>query len=389
MATFAAGDAVRVKAGVADPDYPDIPMGGWAGVVREVEAEPELVCLVRWTPETLAAMHPAYSRRCDRDGLEVEQTWLSGGDLAADDGGPLVIETPGELLPPPLDMDDELDRARFLLGLTSDDELPPVDEASLKKFHEELSRRLVFPFAAADANIEPILVRRILPPGEDAEIGLIAEVTRDTDEPEELPLIEVNVADGTVGRRDLEAYIAWAEEGLGGKYCPTGGGIRLPKLSLAVVLAAALVGAALAVLDGAWLAAQIGAGLLGVAGAFLGSGAESLFRRATRLPPGMAGGLMMGLAAGALFGGALGALAVCYVGAIPGAIVGSLLGRATGRGGFRLMMGCAWAGGLAYVATVDPAAAVWGAARGALGGVVFCAMAYFGFVGYMAWSLRR
>ncbi len=34
---FSVGDAVRVKPGVTDPDFPDTPFGGWAGTIAEVE----------------------------------------------------------------------------------------------------------------------------------------------------------------------------------------------------------------------------------------------------------------------------------------------------------------------------------------------------------------
>jgi len=33
---FAVEDRVRVKYGVPDPDFPDIPLGGWAGTITEV-----------------------------------------------------------------------------------------------------------------------------------------------------------------------------------------------------------------------------------------------------------------------------------------------------------------------------------------------------------------
>ena len=40
---FRVGDKVRVKMGIPDPDYPDIPLGGRVGTVKEVDqAEPFL-----------------------------------------------------------------------------------------------------------------------------------------------------------------------------------------------------------------------------------------------------------------------------------------------------------------------------------------------------------
>ena len=32
---FAVGSRVRVRRGTIDPDYPDIPLGGWTGTVLE------------------------------------------------------------------------------------------------------------------------------------------------------------------------------------------------------------------------------------------------------------------------------------------------------------------------------------------------------------------
>ena len=36
-ARFTVGDKVRVRTGVTDPDFSDIPLGGWAGKITEVE----------------------------------------------------------------------------------------------------------------------------------------------------------------------------------------------------------------------------------------------------------------------------------------------------------------------------------------------------------------
>jgi hypothetical protein len=38
-ARFTAGAQVRVKPGTTDPDFPDIPLGGWAGTIRDVDPE--------------------------------------------------------------------------------------------------------------------------------------------------------------------------------------------------------------------------------------------------------------------------------------------------------------------------------------------------------------
>lgn len=37
---FGPGEKVRVRHGVIDPDFPDIPIGGWAGKVQETEGQP-------------------------------------------------------------------------------------------------------------------------------------------------------------------------------------------------------------------------------------------------------------------------------------------------------------------------------------------------------------
>ena len=51
---YAVGDKVRVRRGVADPEYPDLPLGGWAGSVAEVDARSSPpMYFVRWSRETL------------------------------------------------------------------------------------------------------------------------------------------------------------------------------------------------------------------------------------------------------------------------------------------------------------------------------------------------
>jgi hypothetical protein len=51
---FKVGDRVRVRHGVKDVDYPDMPMGGWAGSVIEVSGADTFT--IRWNKETLEAI---------------------------------------------------------------------------------------------------------------------------------------------------------------------------------------------------------------------------------------------------------------------------------------------------------------------------------------------
>src|SRR4051812_19450565 len=94
---FEPGAKVRVKRGVTDPDFPDIPLGGWAGTVKEVEqAEGEPTYLIKWDGRTLKGIHPVYRKRCERDGLEFETTGLSQEDLEIDDRIPVAIVQPAQ-----------------------------------------------------------------------------------------------------------------------------------------------------------------------------------------------------------------------------------------------------------------------------------------------------
>jgi hypothetical protein len=101
---------VRVKPGTADPDFPDIPLGGWAGTITEVDqrsAPPTY--LIEWNKHTLDHMHPVYRKRCERDGLELESMVLGEDDIEQDTGGPGVIEQPPKIVTRPLSARDGRD----------------------------------------------------------------------------------------------------------------------------------------------------------------------------------------------------------------------------------------------------------------------------------------
>jgi hypothetical protein len=77
---FQVGNKVRVKYGVIDPDFPDIPLGGWSGTVTEIiEHEGQINCVFKLDDRTLASIHPIYRKRCERDGLDFETMGLSEG----------------------------------------------------------------------------------------------------------------------------------------------------------------------------------------------------------------------------------------------------------------------------------------------------------------------
>ena len=93
-------------------------------------------------------MHPIYRKRCERDGLGLEEMRLREDELEADAGGPVILEQPTRIVTPPLSMKDEDDRIRAVFGLTRDDLPPAVNDDSLRTYYKYLATKLKFPFAA-------------------------------------------------------------------------------------------------------------------------------------------------------------------------------------------------------------------------------------------------
>ena len=208
---FEPGMKVRVKLGVRDPDFADIPLGGWAGIVKEVEqAKGETTYLIAWDRATLSGMHPVYKKRCERDGLELESMWLGDDDLEPDDGTRVPIEQPTSIVTKPLSEKDQDDRVRMALGLTHDDPLPDVSRKNLLAYHRYLAARLKFPFKAkSEADGMPLTIQRLLDPKEcdlDEE-GLLCEA-RSREGPFDVPLAELDGADSG-NRKMVEDYSYW------------------------------------------------------------------------------------------------------------------------------------------------------------------------------------
>lgn len=215
---FKVGDRVRVKHGVEDVDYPDMPLGGWAGTVTEVQGSDTFA--LRWTEETTAAIHPVFKQRCEIDGLDPEEYVLTGGDLEPDTGGPLEIEQPTKITTKPLSLKDQDDRIRMVLGLTSNDPLPDVEQDTLEAHHNYLSKNLVFPFEAeytsetgpfssrtmrvkviglGDPDDEPMI---------DDTYGILCEARHER-RVVTLPLGELEVRKGKPNRQIVEDYSYW------------------------------------------------------------------------------------------------------------------------------------------------------------------------------------
>ena len=216
---FAVGGHVHVKPGVKDPDYPDMPLGGWAGTIAAVQKGKPTLYLLRWDPHTLDNIHPVYSKRCDRDGLDFEEMWLSEGDLAADTGEPVSIEQPVAVVAKPLSMDDQDDRIKAALGLTSDDPLPDVDETTLLKFHAHLAAHLKFPFEAEhseetgplEETAYSVIVLGLLDPEEDPpdeDYGIFCKA-RQGRRIIDLPLAELEPREGEPNHQHIDDYSSW------------------------------------------------------------------------------------------------------------------------------------------------------------------------------------
>ena len=147
---FAVGDRVRVKYGTADPDFPDIPLGGWAGTISEVRHDGKThLYLIEWSQFTLDNMPAIFRKRCERDGLDEESSWLGEEDLEPDVGDRLPLEQPTQIETRDLNPKDQDDRIRAVFGLTSDDPLPESSYENVRHYHAYLAANLTFPFEAA------------------------------------------------------------------------------------------------------------------------------------------------------------------------------------------------------------------------------------------------
>jgi hypothetical protein len=81
---FPVGAHVRVKDHIMDPDFPEMPLGGWTGEVTDIQPGSDPVYLVRWNRRTLSRMRKDCRDRCRRDDLCLSHLWLLESDLDPD-----------------------------------------------------------------------------------------------------------------------------------------------------------------------------------------------------------------------------------------------------------------------------------------------------------------
>lgn len=213
---FARNDHVRVKRGVTDFDYADMPLGGWRGTVVEVEEGDSTTYLVRWSPETLAAIMPLYRRRCEQDGLDYQEKWLEEDDLEMGDRRPLAVEKSKGIATPILSAENEEDRIRAVFGMAGDEPLPNVDQDALLTYYEHLCIHLTFPFLADLQQTRPAqpVLRSVTVLGlaeksrvNDVE-GILCRVVDEIGQ-RDLPLTDLRVDPDRPNDQPLSDYTHW------------------------------------------------------------------------------------------------------------------------------------------------------------------------------------
>jgi hypothetical protein len=212
-AAYKIGQKVRVRHGVKDYDYPDMPLGGWAGTIAKVHDDG--MCTIRWSKKTLASIHSVFKKRCEKDGLEFDQYFIGADDLEPDPGGPLEIEQPQKISTKPLSLKNQDDRLRFIFALTSNDPLPDVNDKTLAAYHAHLTKKLVFPFTAEHGaeyghpeRVQVIGLGEPLEPMIDETYGILCDA-RLEGQVLALPLGELDGVKSKPNRQLIEDYCCW------------------------------------------------------------------------------------------------------------------------------------------------------------------------------------
>jgi hypothetical protein len=82
--SFRAGDTVVVKLEIADPDFSDMCLDGWAGQIIDVSMRAgATLYLVQWSQNTLVRLPLNYRERCESKDMVFDRMWLCEDDLDA------------------------------------------------------------------------------------------------------------------------------------------------------------------------------------------------------------------------------------------------------------------------------------------------------------------
>ncbi len=353
-ARYGVGDHVRVKSGTTDPDFEDIPLGGWAGAISEVDRRSNSpIYLIEWDQRTLDHLHPVYRKRCARDGLKLESMWLGEADLEPDSGGLAVIEQPTSIVTRPLSKDNPDDRIRTIFGLTSDDPLPAANVDSLRRYGRYLRSQLSLPFQARftvetgpfeEAEFLVTVLGILDADNGDEEEGVLCEAEQQG-ESIELPLADLEVPTNPHNRQLVEDYSYWFGNWPAEDFTAPADAHRMPfdthtgqpgkwsfpktlvRCGLCGAVYGVVLGSLLGALESARTGALVGAAILGLVGLAAGAKYGMLVGVVNRVRYGSLAGGTLGTAGGALLGAMIGAMVVAFAGTLVGGIIGALVGR--------------------------------------------------------------
>lgn len=412
------GTLVRVKKGVTDPLFPDIPLGGWTGRVDEIDNDGKnvIVCIA-WNSYTLEHMPEAYVVRCLRQAMDFDFLWLSQEDIEPITSEENQIETPTQLHPAPLDLNHPEDRIRAIFGLTSDDPLPEATPRSLEIYHDYLKNNLTFPFVGClwqsdgpGENTNALLhaqVLRLVPPTNSNEESSPAQVEVQVGERTFwADLNDLEVETNTPQGKLIADFQYWMDETIEDQAGNSGLGDQAAswrKLLILLTRTAAYgavfgttLGALLLSIELAKLGLMIGAFILGLGGFLLGTRYGKLVDRISMMHVGPYLGGLVGAVAGAIVGGGIGILLVGSVGTILGSMIGVTLGEILARLGWRPMNSFSWGllgtlvGGLILAFCFDQEKAYTGALAGMVVGALTAVFLFLtGLVLMVSAMLRR
>jgi hypothetical protein len=356
---YAVGAHVRVKHGIRDPNYPDMPLGGWAGTVVERDTiSPSPTYLVEWDADTLKHMHPVFRNRCERDGLDETNSWLGEEDLELDAGDPPHMEQPTDIRARALNPTIQEDRIRAIMQLTSDDAWPAINDANLRRYYDYLAANLTlplaveyvdpglgFPLASRSAQSPPLQIVELLPPKAGVRSGGLICAVQLGDQRQELPLSDLESVRKGQPWQLLADYAFWFcesdhESEPEGRAKETGDqspqvastegwrfvGNTISSCGLVGAGVGATVGAIAATMDHVPYSMAVGALTLALVGYIAGTRFGFFMGKSQGIKYGPILGGMLGLIAGAVLGTVAGPLVIAHVGTIFGSIVGTLFG---------------------------------------------------------------